>query len=185
MTDIIARGMAASMEGRIATLAVEIQEIFQSFAEPYDETKTYTTGVVVSYQGKIYRATKDIPVPEPFDPDHWEQLHLEDEIHQLREAIAGKQDQLTAGTGIIIDNNTITYDEVEVSSVEYVDANITDTMNFIIQERDTERAARVAGDELLQTAINTKVSDAPSDDQMYVRKNSGWVALSTAESSKF
>lgn len=63
----------------------------------------------------------------------------------------------TAGYGIIIDNNNkISVDEVDISTVEYVDANISDTMNFIIQERDSEHAGRVAGDNLLQAAINNK-----------------------------
>lgn len=74
--------------------------------------------------------------------------------------------KLTAGTGITLTNNVIGYDEEVVSSVEYVDANITDTMNFIIQERDTEKAARQAGDEALQTAISGKQNAITSDNKL-------------------
>lgn len=71
-----------------------------------------------------------------------------------------KQDKLTEGKGIIInENNVITYDEVEVSSVDYVDANISDTMNFIIQERNTERTARIAGDDSLQEQLDDVKED--------------------------
>lgn len=40
--------------------------------------------------------------------------------------------------------------------INYIDQSITDTMNYIIQEDATEHAGRVAGDELLQTAIDGK-----------------------------
>ena len=60
----------------------------------------------------------------------------------------------SAGEGIIItSDNAITYDPEVLSTVEYVDANISDTMNFIIQERDAEHAGRVAGDNLLDARI--------------------------------
>lgn len=56
---------------------------------------------------------------------------------------------LSAGDGIVISaDHKITYDPEVLATNEYVDANITDTMNFIIQERDTEHAGRVAGDNL-------------------------------------
>lgn len=57
------------------------------------------------------------------------------------------------GNGFMVDGGVLTYDPEVISNVDYVDDNITDTMNFIIQERDAERAARVAGDELLQTQV--------------------------------
>ena len=65
----------------------------------------------------------------------------------------------TPGDGIIItSDNVITYDPEVVASVEYVDANINDTMNFIIQERDAEHAGRVAGDEALAADIAKKTT---------------------------
>lgn len=80
---------------------------------------------------------------------------LQAEITARTAADLLKQDKLTAGFGILMSGNTISVDDVNVASVEYVDANITDTMNFIIQERNTEQAARIAGDNL----INTKTGD--------------------------
>ncbi len=63
----------------------------------------------------------------------------------------------TAGAGIIISSeNEISVDTDVIASVEYVDDSISDTMNFIIQERDTERAARIAGDDLLAAEIAKK-----------------------------
>lgn len=70
------------------------------------------------------------------------------------------------GTGLVKDsNNKLTYDEEVVSSVDYVDANITDTMNFIIQERNTEASARIAGDNLRYTKTES--------DEKYVQQVSG------------
>ena len=79
-----------------------------------------------------------------------------EDAQTVQEVISSKQSTLTPGKGITITNNKISIDEVTFAEVDYVDASISDTMNFIIQERDTEHAGRVAGDELLQTAINTK-----------------------------
>lgn len=75
--------------------------------------------------------------------------------------ISGKQDKLSVNTeedytGIILNNNEIGIDHEIIATNDYVDANITDTMNFIIQERDNEHAGRVAGDNLLQAQINNK-----------------------------
>lgn len=81
-----------------------------------------------------------------------------DDATSLQTTINAKQNSLTAGIGIIIENNTIDVDVETISSVEYVDANITDTMNFIIQERDSEHAGRVAGDDLLQANKQDKLT---------------------------
>lgn len=43
-----------------------------------------------------------------------------------------------------------------IPSVDYVDASINDTMLYIMQEISTERAGRVAGDNLLQIKIDQK-----------------------------
>ena len=78
-----------------------------------------------------------------------------DDQTDLAAALADKQDSLTADYGIIITtDNKIKVNNEVIADVDYVDANITDTMNFIIQERDTERAARIAGDDLLQGSID-------------------------------
>lgn len=55
----------------------------------------------------------------------------------------------TAGEGIIItSDNAITFDPEVLSTIEYVDANISDTMTYVIQEDNEEKAARIAGDNL-------------------------------------
>lgn len=69
--------------------------------------------------------------------------------------LAKKQDNLAQGRGIILDDNTVEVDTEVIADVDYVDASINDTMNFIIQERDAEHAGRVAGDDL----INGKIGD--------------------------
>lgn len=77
----------------------------------------------------------------------------------------------TAGEGIIITSeNEIQVDQEVIASVEYVDANITDTMNFIIQERDAEHAGRVAGDELLQGKIEAEETRAKAEESKKVDK---------------
>lgn len=71
-----------------------------------------------------------------------------------------KQDKLIQGLGIIINNNNeITYDPEEISSVEYVDANISDTMSYVIQEDRAEHVGRVAGDNLLKELIEESVQE--------------------------
>lgn len=75
------------------------------------------------------------------------------------------------GEGIIINsNNEITYDPEIISTVEYVDANISDTMAYIIQEDRAEHAGRVAGDELLQTALNAENTRAKAEEAKKVDK---------------
>lgn len=78
--------------------------------------------------------------------------------------------QLTAGEGIQINNNSITYDPEILPTVDYVDASISDTMNFIIQERDAEHAGRVGGDELLQAAIDKKQDTLTAGDNILIQK---------------
>lgn len=57
----------------------------------------------------------------------------------------------TAGEGIIISaDNEISVDTEVISTVEYVDANISDTMSYVMQEDAAERAARIGGDNLLE-----------------------------------
>lgn len=82
----------------------------------------------------------------------------------LKGLVDAKQDQITAGFGITMSGNTIAVDDVDVASVEYVDASITDTMNFIIQERDAEKAGRVAGDELINAKIDARVPEPTAAD---------------------
>lgn len=72
------------------------------------------------------------------------------------------QGELTPGYGITIVDNTVAVNTEVIADVDYVDANITDTMNFIIQERDTERAARIAGDNLLQDDIDAITAKIPA-----------------------
>ena len=80
-----------------------------------------------------------------------------EEVHRYI-AIKDMVKPYTAGEGIVItSDNVITFDQEVIASVEYVDASISDTMNFIIQERDAERAGRIAGDELLAADIAKKV----------------------------
>ena len=79
-----------------------------------------------------------------------------EEVHSYI-AIKDMVKPYTAGEGIVItSDNVITFDPEVIASVEYVDASINDTMNFIIQERDAERAGRIAGDELLAADIAKK-----------------------------
>ena len=70
----------------------------------------------------------------------WKDLdYLNSDIQQI----------LTAGEGIIFnDDGTVTYDPEIIATVEYVDANISDTMAYIMQEDAAERAGRIAGDNL-------------------------------------
>ena len=83
----------------------------------------------------------------------------------------------SAGEGIIIgSDNSIAVNTEVIASVDYVDSNITDTMNFIIQERDTERAARIAGDNLLTAEVAKKTTEhiiGPNGDSYSWNEQSG------------
>lgn len=71
-----------------------------------------------------------------------------EEVHRYI-AIKDMVKPYTAGEGIIItSDNAIAVDEEVIATVEYVDANISDTMNYVMQEDAAERAARIAGDNL-------------------------------------
>ena len=69
----------------------------------------------------------------------------------------------TAGHGIIIEGNKIKTDVDVVADVDYVDASITSTMLYIDQQDRSEHAGRVAGDNLLRAAIETKQDKLPDD----------------------
>lgn len=56
---------------------------------------------------------------------------------------------LSAGDGIVIEaDNKITYNPDILSTVDYVDGSISDTLSYIDQEIRSEHAGRVAGDNL-------------------------------------
>ena len=78
----------------------------------------------------------------------------------LQNVLDAKQNELTPGEGFTIDDDELNYDPEVISSVEYVDANISDTMSYVIQEDNEEKAARQAGDELLQGAIDAEEARA-------------------------
>ena len=76
-----------------------------------------------------------------------------DAISALNTVMAGKQATLTAGTGIKLINNVISYDEEEIASVDFVDGSINDTILYINQKVNDEHAGRVAGDNLKQDKL--------------------------------
>lgn len=95
-----------------------------------------------------------------------------------------KQDKLTVDTrddykGIALNNGVIGIDHEIIATNEYVDANITDTMNFIIQERDNEHAGRVAGDELLQQNIDKKQDKLTAGENINIDANNKISAVDT------
>lgn len=173
-TDIITRGLAINADAKAETANRRIDDlsrgiIYKGAVNYYknlpNDAKlgdTYT----VKYRGESGMETDGSEyVCSKENPIEW--VELGPELAEV--ARTGNYNdltnKLTGGTGIIINNNnSITYDEEEVSSVEYVDANITDTMNFIIQERDTERAARIAGDNLKQNKLTAGENISIEDD---------------------
>lgn len=82
----------------------------------------------------------------------------------LQTAIDAKQGKLTAGAGIVIENNTITYDPDELATVLYVDDSISATMLYIDQQDASEHAGRVAGDNLLNKRVDVEISDRKAED---------------------
>lgn len=103
----------------------------------------------------------------------------------LAEAIEEKQDKLTAGKGIIIEDNTITYDEAEIASVEYVDASISDTMSYVIQEDNEEKAARIAGDNLLDAKkVDKELSSADGKAIIFNEVDGGGAKFENADGTE-
>lgn len=72
-----------------------------SIAPIYSASNTYAVGDKVRYSYYIYECITAIDTPEAWTAAHWQQ------IDTLQEQIDGKQDTLTAGTGISINNNVI------------------------------------------------------------------------------
>lgn len=92
----------------------------------------------------------------------------------------------TAGEGIVITTeNEITYDPDVLSTVDFVDASISDTMNFIIQERDAEHAGRVAGDNLLQAAkVDKEISSANGKARIFNEADGGGAKFEHTDGSE-
>lgn len=79
-----------SLEKRIEALRVQVSEIIHSISDEYDPTKTYTAGQLVTHEGKLYKALVNITIPEAWNPEHWEERDIEDEITRLTNEIASK-----------------------------------------------------------------------------------------------
>lgn len=95
----------ASLENKIEALRVQVSEIIHSISDEYDPTKTYTAGQLVTHEGKLYKALVDISTPEAWNPDHWEERDIEDEITRLTTALDGKQPTLVSGENVKTINN--------------------------------------------------------------------------------
>lgn len=91
-------------------------------------------------------------------------------------ALAGKQDKLTAGNGIVIGtNNTITFDPDTLSTVDYVDGSISDTLAYIDQQDNSEHAGRVAGDNLINAKIDARVpAPTAADADKFLKGDGTW-----------
>lgn len=79
-----------SVEKKLEVLRAQVSEIVHSISDEYDPTKTYTAGQLVTHEGKLYRAKVDISTPEAWNPEHWEERDIEDEITRLTNEIASK-----------------------------------------------------------------------------------------------
>lgn len=115
----------ASLEKKIEVLRAQVSEIIHSISDEYDPTKTYTTGQLVTHEGKLYKALVDISTPEAWNPEHWEERDIEDEITHLTNEIASKLDknQGVANAGKVIrvgsDGNLVAdYEDFEVIKLE-------------------------------------------------------------------
>lgn len=86
-----------SLEKKFEVLRAQVSEIVHSISDEYDPTKTYTAGKLVTHEGKLYKALVDISTPETWNPDHWEERDIEDEITRLTNEIASKYTKPTGG----------------------------------------------------------------------------------------
>lgn len=72
----------------LASLTTVVREIAESISEEYDPELTYAQGVLVRHDGKLYRSKIAITVPEPWTPEHWDHVDLEDEITAIKQDLA-------------------------------------------------------------------------------------------------
>ena len=82
--------------------------------DAYDPTLTYSVGAIVIYENKLYKCIIDITEPEAWDSTKWEESNLKslvkentDAIKTNKENIDKKQNQLTPGENIKIDESGI------------------------------------------------------------------------------
>lgn len=59
-----------------------------SIATPYDETRTYSVGDVVSRYDTLYRCNTDISVAEPWTQAHWTQTTVAAELADIRSSMS-------------------------------------------------------------------------------------------------
>lgn len=71
----------------VAGLQASVDEIMRSMADPYDPTQSYPAGKLVLYEGRLYRALVNIE-PEPWTPEHWQEVDMEDEIAEIKAQLA-------------------------------------------------------------------------------------------------
>lgn len=97
-----------------------------SIAPFYSASSTYAVGDKVRYTYYLYECITAIDTPEAWTAAHWQQ------IDTLQEQIDGKQDVLTAGTGISINNNVISatggggggVSDVQIAGTSVVNAGV-------------------------------------------------------------
>lgn len=62
------------------TITGALNALLANFAPIYDDTATYATGDLVTYNGALYKANQDILVAEAWDATHWTQTTIAAEI---------------------------------------------------------------------------------------------------------
>lgn len=92
-----------------------------SVAPAYSDTATYSAGDFVLYQNTLYRANQDISAAESWDPSHWTQVTLGEEVTGIKEDLSELADafeielslQPTATNNLFVDasNNNLSTSE--------------------------------------------------------------------------
>lgn len=88
--------------------AVEgVSQLAYTIANVYDSSATYAVGAYAIYQNTLYKCTTAINVGETFDPAKWSSVKVMSEVGQG----GGGGTSYTAGDGINITNNVISFDD--------------------------------------------------------------------------
>lgn len=65
------------------------EEISKSTDE-YSSSKTYSTGDLVIYNNKLYKASQDITTAEAFNSSHWTEVTLLSDVNEIKDVIDAK-----------------------------------------------------------------------------------------------
>lgn len=100
-------GVNANNIAQVGGAVEGVSQLAYTIGNVYDSSATYAVGAYAIYQNTLYKCTTAINVGEPFDPAKWTSVKVMSEVGQG----GGGGTSYTAGDGINITNNVISFDD--------------------------------------------------------------------------